>query len=128
MKKFLKWFGITFLVLIACLVGAAFLGKNRALHAEISDVDLMKITDGTYRGTFNCYRFTNQVEVTVSDHAITDIVIVKTQNGRESISEDLAQQVVKAQTPALDAISGATADKKAFLAAVEIALNSAIQN
>ena len=60
--------------------------------------------------------------VTVQNHQIIDIKVIKTQNGRESINRELIGQVIEAQSPALDAISGATADKNAFLKAVENAL------
>lgn len=122
MKKAWKWIGLGFLAFLCVVAVIAFLGKDRALGVELNDVDLAKIEDGSYEGTFDCYRFTNQVVVTVLDHQIMDITVVNTQNGRESINQELIGQVIEAQSPALDAISGATADKNAFLKAVENAL------
>jgi uncharacterized protein with FMN-binding domain len=122
MKKIWKWIGFGFLAFLCIIAAMAFLGKDRALHVELNGVDLSQIEDGSYAGDFNCYRFTNQVVVTVRNHQITDIEVIKTQNGRESIDQELIGQVIEAQSPALDAVSGATADKNAFLKAVENAL------
>ncbi|MEN6339630.1 MAG: FMN-binding protein [Clostridiaceae bacterium] len=122
MKKAWKWIGIGFLAFLCIIAAMAFLGKDRALQVELNNVDLSQIEDGSYEGTFDCYRFTNQVIVTVQNHQILDIAVVKTQNGRESINLELIERVLEAQSPALDAISGATADKNAFLKAVENAL------
>ncbi len=122
MKKVWKWLGLGFLAFLCVVAAMAFLGKDCALNVELNDVDLAQIEDGSYEGEFDCYRFTNKVAVTVQNHQIIDIKVMKTQNGRESINQELIGQVIEAQSPALDAISGATADKNAFLKAVENAL------
>lgn len=125
MRKVLKWVGIGFLVLIAVVMVYAVLGKKQTLALQISSVDLTDIPDGEYTGAYDCWRWSNTVVVTVQDHQITEIEIVNGPNGRENIREDLTGRVMDAQSPDVDAISGATADSKAFLKAVENALQSA---
>lgn len=120
MKKFFKWFGIGFLLFLALIACAAFLGKQQTENLTIHSVDMQKVPDGTYLGTYDGYRFTNIVEVTVKAHRIQQIDVLKTQ--REEISSELADAVIAAQSPVIDVVSGATLDQNAFLKAVEIAL------
>lgn len=125
MKKFFKWFGIVFLAFVLIIASLAFLGKDKTEKLIIDPVDLQQVPDGTYLGQYNGYRFTNIAEITVADHKITKIDIVKTQ--REELSLELAEAVISAQSPVIDTISGATLDQKAFLKAVEIALIQAAE-
>lgn len=123
MKKFFKWFGIGFLIFLAIIAITAFLGLKRTENLTIHAVDLQNVADGTYLGKYDGYRFTNIVEVSIRDHQIIGIEVIKTQ--REEISQDLAGAVIAAQSPVIDAVSGATLDQNAFLKAVEIALTNA---
>lgn len=126
MKKFLKRVGIVFLVLIV-LTGAMALygtfGLKRALNLTIHPVDLTQISDGTYTGSYNSYRWSTTVEVTVSNHKITEIKKIKIQQGRDSLVNDLIDEIITKQTTNVDAVSGATASSKCFLKAVEKALS-----
>ena len=124
MKRFLKWFGIAFCAFLAVIAAMAFLGRGQTAKLTISDVDLSRVPDGAFVGTYEAYRFTNTVEVTVENHTIVDIDVVKTQ--REDLSETLKGDVIAAQSPAVDVVSGASLDQNAFLKAVEIALTQAI--
>lgn len=123
--RILKWAGISLLAMIA--LGALFgtLGLKDTLALSIDSVDLANIPDGAYTGTYDCYRWTSEVNVTVKGRAITGIEVVKGQNGRDEIRQELIDRVLQKQTPAVDAVSGATADSKAFLKAVENALVNA---
>lgn len=126
MKKVLLWIGVGLLSLAILILAVALPGRKDALNLQIEGVDLTQIEDGTYNGTYECHRFTNSVTVTVTDHRITEIEILKTQSGRDEIDRQLIDEILLAQTPALDAVSGATADKNAFLKAVENALESGL--
>ncbi len=125
MKKVLKRVGFGFLVFIVIIMVYAFLGKDQTLALQISPVNLSGIASGKYTGTYDCFRWSNTVTVTVVDHRITDIEIVKAPSGRDSIEKDLESRIIDAQSPVIDAVSGATADSKAFLKAVENALQNA---
>ncbi len=123
--RILKWAGVSLLLMIA--LGALFgtLGLKETLALPIEAVDLSNIPDGAYTGVYDCYRWTSEVKVTVKGHAITGIEVVKGQSGRDDIRQELTDRILQEQTPAVDAVSGATADSKAFLKAVENALLSA---
>ena len=120
MKRVLKWIGIIFLAFIVLIAAMAFPGMQKTRTLAIQNVDMSQVQDGTYTGTYQGFRFTNIVEVAVEDHQIVSIDIIKTQ--REELSETLKNEVISAQSPAIDMVSGATLDQNAFLKAVENAL------
>ena len=124
MKRFFKWFGISFLAFIAIIAMIAFLGIGKTERIVIEQVDLQQVPSGTYTGTYHGFRFTNTVAVTVENHAIVNIEVVKTQ--RPEFSETLKDEVIDAQSLQIDAVSGATLDQNAFLKAIENALIKAI--
>ena len=128
MKKFWKRAGIIFLLLIVVMMIFAVLGKKQTLNLNIQNVDLATIADGTYTGSYDCYRWSNTVEVTVQDHQITDIQPIQIQDGRDSLVETLTQKILDEQRPDIDVVSGATASSNGYLKAVETALQSALAN
>lgn len=130
MKKFLKRSGIVLLVLIVLtgvmLVYATF-GLKQTLNLDIQPVDLTQIPDGTYTGSYNSYRWSTTVEVTVNNHKITGINPIKAQQGREDMVNELIQKIIAGQKSNVDVISGATASSKAFLEAVQSALKKSVE-
>ncbi|MBN1774978.1 MAG: FMN-binding protein [Clostridiales bacterium] len=127
MKKGLK----IFLVVIAIIIGligltlaAALPGLKEVTALDIESVDLTQIPDGSYTGSYDSYRWSTTVEVTILDHRITEIQSVKIQDGRDSLTEDLKEKVLSEQTADVDAISGATASSNAYLKAIENALKN----
>ena len=123
MKKFFKWFGISLGVFLALIAIVAFLGKGQTERLTIQPVDFQQAPDGTYLGEYNGFRFTNILEVTIKDHRIQRIDVIKTQ--RDELSRELADAVIEKQSPVVDVVSGATLDHNAFCKAVEIALTNA---
>lgn len=93
---------------------------------EISNVDLTRISDGTYVGVYENYRFSNTVEVTVINHKITNIHPLKIQNGRQNLVDTLTQMILEEQRSDIDAVSGATASSNGFIKAVEEALKNGV--
>ncbi|MHB8131331.1 MAG: FMN-binding protein [Mobilitalea sp.] len=128
MKKFFKWTGIVLLVLTIIMMIYAFLGKEEVLKLNIETVDLSQIPDGTYIGSYDNYRWSNKVEVTITKHKITAIKFLKIQDGRNGLIKDLTKNILDQQTPDVDVISGATASSNGYLKAVETALRSAENN
>lgn len=125
MKRFLKWTGIVLLVLIAIMMIYAFIGKEETLNLDIETIDLTKIADGTYVGSYDNYRWSNKVEVTVIEHKIIRIKPLKIQDGRGDLVKDLIVRILDWQSPDVDVTTGATASSNGFLKAVETALKSA---
>lgn len=125
MKKILIRSGIVLLVLVVVMMIFAFLGLNETTDLNIESVDLSQIPDGSYTGTYDNFRFSNTVEVTVKDHQIIEIRPVKTADGREKLNEELTENILEQQRTDIDAVSGATASSNGFLKAVENALENA---
>lgn len=127
MKKGLKIFLIVIailFVLIGLTLAAALPGLKEVTDLDIMAVDLTKIPDGSYTGSYDSYRWSTTVEVTILDHRITDVQSVKIQDGRDSLTEDLKEKVLSEQTVDVDAVSGATASSNAYLKAIENALKN----
>jgi uncharacterized protein with FMN-binding domain len=122
MKKILKWVGILFLVLIAAIVAFAFLGKDQTLALQINPVQLSDIPQGEYLGQYDGFRWSNTVKVTVADHRITNIELVKGLDGRDGTIKVLVERILDTQNLPVDAVSGATVDSKALMKSVENAL------
>ncbi len=119
--------GVSVLALILLMLLYGMLGLQKTLALAIDPVSLSDIPDGDYSGTYDCYRWSSEVEVSVRGHVITGIEVIKGQSGRDDIQNELIDRVLQAQSPAVDAVSGATADSKAILKAVESALENARQ-
>jgi len=127
MKKGLKIF-LTVIAILFVLIGltlaAALPGLKEVTDLDIESVDLTQIPDGSYTGSYDSYRWSTTVEVTILDHRITDIQSVIIQDGRDSLTEDLKEKVLSEQTADVDAVSGATASSNAYLKAIENALKN----
>lgn len=125
--RVLKRIGISALALILLMLLYGTLGLKKTRALPIGAVNLSDIPDGDYTGTYDCYRWSSEVRVAIQGRAITGIEVIKGQSGRDEIRKELIDRVLQAQSPAVDAVSGATADSKAILKAVESALEKARQ-
>lgn len=108
---------------VATLIGYA--GIRKTVQLKMGDADLAAIADGAYVGTYDCGRFSNSVEVQVADHKIVGVKVIKDQKGSTGAFQKIFDAVIAKQSPAVDAISGATATSKAYLKAIENALQGA---
>jgi uncharacterized protein with FMN-binding domain len=119
--------GAVALVIILAIVGVMLWithGLSTYQKMPIAKVDLAKVPDGTYTGSFSGGRWSNTVKVTVRDHKITDIKIVKDIEFKSAkVPSELFQRVEQAQSLQVDTVTGATVTSKAYLKAIENALN-----
>ncbi|MBC2578807.1 FMN-binding protein [Clostridium sp. DJ247] len=118
---------------IAVLTGGIFgvkyllsLQKYQKTIKEISigNVDLSKVKDGIYTGSFDAEFISAESSITVKNHKITDIKLVKHKNEKGKSAEVIPERVVKAQTLQVDAVSGATNSSKVILKSIENALKN----
>ncbi len=123
---------VIFSVLAVLVVSVVLIGQqlNKGLsvfeNIVLTDPDLSRITDGVYPGSFTQMPIAVEVEVTVTNHTITDIRLLKHNNGQGAAAETIPAQVVAAQSVEhVDAVAGATYSSKAILKAVEQALSTA---
>jgi uncharacterized protein with FMN-binding domain len=132
----LKWIII---LIIAAIVGTggtigwSYLSKehNEARNVSLHSVDFSKLNDGTYAGEYEggMYKWrANKVQVTVVSGKVTDIKLLSSSedpSGKKTVHTLLFKQVIKSQSFPIDGISGATLTSKAYLKAVENALDRA---
>lgn len=121
---------LTAVLVISGIIGVRYLTsvndyKKQVANMNISNIDLSKIPDGTYAGSYGVTFVEAEVKVTVKDHKITGIDIVKHKNGKGAPAEVITDRVVKAQSLDVDTVTGATSSSKVILKSIENALNSA---
>ncbi|MBS4016540.1 MAG: FMN-binding protein [Candidatus Latescibacteria bacterium] len=110
------------------LMRPAFKEINAIQDMEIGEVDLSLVADGAYQGDFAYGKFTCEVEVFVKDHKIEGITAIQNRDTKYAkMSEGVLVKIVEKQSPNVDAITGATTTSKAFMKAVENALNKGIR-
>lgn len=93
-------------------------------NLEIQNVNLDKIPDGIYNGTYEIFPISVEVAVIVKSHKIIDINLVKHDNGKGASAEVVTESVINAQSFDVESVSGATYSSKAILKAIENALSN----
>lgn len=110
-------------VIIAGMALFLFVGLGLE-DAQINAVDITGLPDGAYAGELTGSRFGNKLLVTVSEGKITDIRITKDMAVVvDGMSDQLFAEVIENQSLQVDAIAGATVSSKAYLIAMEDALD-----
>jgi len=117
--------GLIALCLFLSLVLTMGMGEVKKL--QINDVDMSKISDGVYTGSYHKGRWTYDVSVTIANHAMTAVTNTnKSMNAQSSLNDKISAEILKKQSIKIDAVSGATVNTRAFQKAVETALKSGI--
>lgn len=125
MKKSKKVLLITSIVVLLLFIAGKIIMGNMVRNVQnifVSMPDLSDIRDGDYIGEYSITPVHVKVEVSVSDHQITNIAILQHDNGLGSKAESIVNDVVKKQSLDVDAVSGATVSSKCILKAVENAI------
>jgi len=94
-------------------------------NVEIPDADLSKASVGEYTGSYTVFPVSAEVKVTIRDHAIQEIILLKHENGQGQAAEVIPQRVTEAQSLRVDAVSGATYSSQVILLAIADALRRA---
>lgn len=113
------------------LAGTVYLKRvadyRRAVEETvIEEVDLFRISDGTYTGEYDVGLVYARVEVAVAGGAITDIRILEHKNGRGGPAETVTGAIVEQQRIGVDAVTGATNSSTVIKKAVENALRQGL--
>ena len=127
MKKSKKVLLIIFILVLFLFIAAKIVMGNMVGNVQnisISMPDLSAIQDGDYIGEYSITPVHAKVKVTVSNHQITNITILQHDNGLGNTAESIVNDVVKAQSLSVDAVSGATVSSKCILKAVENAIEN----
>lgn len=89
----------------------------------IRSVDLSRVADGTYEGSFAYGSFSYVVSVLVENGRIEDIDILTNRKTKHALeAEGVVSRVLSEQKTDVDAVAGATTTSKALLKAIENAL------
>jgi uncharacterized protein with FMN-binding domain len=123
-KKILIALGV-FILLIGGAFAAITNGLSEGQNVVLNGIDLTGVSDGDYTGTYEHGRWTNTVIVHVEASAITGIDIVQdvAAENLTDCSDEIFRRVLESQNTQVDAVSGATVTSKAYLKAIEDAIN-----
>ena len=127
MKKSKKVLLIIFFVVSFLLIAGKIIVGNMVRNVQnisVSMPDLLNVQDGNYIGEYSITPLHVKVEVSVSNHRITNITILQHDNGLGSTAESIVNDVVQEQSLDIDAVSGATVSSKCILKAVENAIEN----
>ena len=117
---------IIFVFILVFASGIFYLsrGLNKVSNIKINGINISDINDGIYSGKYNAGRWSNQLNVTVKGHKITEINIEDDVTFvKRDVSDELFNKVIEAQNTEVDAVSQATVTSKAYLKSIENALN-----
>ena len=117
------------LALLMALILTACGTRGDLIAMEIREIGLSRVEDGTYVGEYGESRWLYQVEVTVSDHRITGMKILKGAPdggmGSQKLNMKLIQAAIDSQSITFDAVGGASVNTKVFQKAADNALSRA---
>ena len=109
MKKIFRVFIVLILFILIIVMSCTAMMNKEMEKAKnelmlVEDPDLSKVEDGIYRGKVETMLVKAEVEVSVKNHKIISISIIKHENGKgkpaEAIVDAIAQQVQKLYTEA----------------------------
>lgn len=122
---------VIIIVLVGLAAGWLFTEKERreARNVQIGEVDFKQLHAGNYVGEYagGMYKWrANTVQVTIAAQKVTAIKLLEhAENQPAASTEELFGRVIQAQSLQVDSISGATLTSKAYLKAIEDALDQA---
>lgn len=118
---------VLFIMLIAAVAVAMIVKTNKAVENQANvDIDMNEVADGVYEGSSDGGLVQVTVSVTVENHKITDIQILKHQNGKGTPAEVITDDMVAENTYDVDIVSGATISSKTIKNAVNVALQKGL--
>lgn len=126
-SRAILWAVLILVLLVAAGAITLSVLSARLANVTIDPVDLARVADGQYVGEYAAFPVTAGVLVTVVDHRVTDIGILKHVTGQGKPGEAVIPRVIEAQTLSVDAVAGATYSSKVILKATELALRQGIK-
>lgn len=114
----------------ACSIGLAMKKQVRAMYKQLDAAAVIApdhVADGTYEGTAETPLVKVTVAVTVENHTLKDIKLLRHENGKGAPAEAMLPEMLSKNTSEVDTVSGATMSSKAIRAAVREALAKGAQ-
>ncbi|MBR3058965.1 MAG: FMN-binding protein [Clostridiales bacterium] len=126
-KKTILGIVIAIVVLLASCIGITLLSMKAQLDKiDKTPVDVSQVADGVYEGEYEATLVKVKVQVTVANGEITDINLLKHDNGKGKPAEAMLDEMKKNSTAEVDAVSGATVSSEVIKAAVRDALRKGL--
>lgn len=119
--------GIVIFIAILVVGGVVFLGSSLKRLDEVPVVELTDVADGTYEGSEETPLVKVTVKVEVQDHKVSNIQLIRHQNGKGESAEAMIPEMISQNTSEVDEVSGATMSSKTIRAAVRNALAKGVQ-
>lgn len=116
----IAFIAVLFLLATGKIMIEGMVGNVR--NISVSMPALSDVQDGDHIGEYLIAPIRVKVEVSVRNHQITNITILRHDNGLGSPAESIVNDIVSKQSLNVDAISGATVSSKCILKAVENAI------
>lgn len=110
---------VLFLAIAAVFMGSTVKGVQ---NVPVAMPNLSDVADGVYTGEYAAGPVAVEAEVSVQNHAITEILLLRHDNGLGRPAEQIIQDILEQQSLDVDAVSGATVSSRCILKAVENAL------
>jgi uncharacterized protein with FMN-binding domain len=122
------WIALICVLVVVIIIAAAggiyaILFSSAASRLEVGKVDLSRVPDGTYEGSFRLYHDYASVRVVVKDHRIEEVRVLDMPSGIEEETSKLVGSVLNEQTLQVDTVSGPTTSLKVILRAIQEALS-----
>ena len=91
-------------------------------HTEVAPVDLSRVADGRYVGSFGDFLVRAEVELDVRGGRIVTARIVSQECGPGYEAAETIDRILAAQSPLVDVVSGATGSSRSIMVAAHRAL------
>ena len=132
MKKIFRVFIVLILFILIIVVSCTAMMNKEMEKAKnelmlVEDPDLSKVEDGIYRGKVETMLVKAEVEVSVKNHKIISISIIKHENGKGKPAEAIVDAIVKDNSTDVELIAGATMSSLVIRAAVIDAVTNGIK-
>ena len=126
MKKVFKIAGVTAAVIVLLAAAGLFFltrGLEEGAELVVEEIDFSDKEDGSYLGSFEFYRWNNEVEVIIENGRVSEIIANKQPHEKqEETIRQLTDSVIEVQSTQVEVISGATVTSKTYLKAIENAM------
>ncbi len=119
---------ILVIVGVAGIFASMTIKTNSAVKKQVNyPVAMEKVADGTYLGQSDGGMVQVEVAVTVKNHRIEGIELIRHENGKGAAAEAIISEMVAKNTYEVDVVSSATISSKTIMNAVNNALTSGQQ-
>lgn len=120
------------ILILGCFIVFLFIGGKIMLTSLLNNVNQILVTnpdlsdrlDGIYIGEYSITPVQVKVKVSVENHKLTNIEILKHNNGLGGKAEKIIDTIIKKQSLEIDTVSGATVSSECILKAIENALQN----